>query len=172
MTYTEGTCSNVLAGIHVRLLVADVGALVMPVRKIIGAQIELTSQTVVARRCALGVPCDTRVVTRATSEVVTVPVLRRPLKPQHPTPTPILILTLSPTPTLTPTLTQPLTLTLTLTQPLNPHPNPHPHPTQGNGRTFDFVPPMPNIIPALPDELFYPFTGMGSGTNPNPNPEP
>ena len=88
MTYTEGTCSNVLAGIHVRLLVADVGALVMPVRKIIGAQIELTSQTVVARRCALGVPCDTRVVTRATSEVVTVPARCRPFepKPQHPTP--------------------------------------------------------------------------------------
>ena len=31
----------------------------------------------------------------------------------------------------------------------------------GDGRTFEYVPPMPNIIPALPDDVFYPFTGFG-----------
>ena len=31
----------------------------------------------------------------------------------------------------------------------------------GNGRTFDYVPLMPNLIPALPDDVFYPFTGFG-----------
>ena len=31
----------------------------------------------------------------------------------------------------------------------------------GDGRTFDYVPPMPNLIPALPDDVFYPFTGFG-----------
>ena len=30
-----------------------------------------------------------------------------------------------------------------------------------DGRTFDYVPPTPTIIPALPDDVFYPFTGFG-----------
>ena len=73
MSYVRGECSNVLAGIHVRLLTADVGAVLMPVKKIIGAHITLSSQTVTARRCALGVACDTHIVVRATTEVVDVP---------------------------------------------------------------------------------------------------
>tara|TARA_B110001452_G_scaffold104469_1_gene86601 strand:- start:94 stop:1785 length:1692 start_codon:yes stop_codon:yes gene_type:complete len=97
---TNGQCSNMLSGIHVKILTADVGAVLMPIRKIIGAQIVLTSQTVQPRRCPLGVACDTAVVIRATTEFVVLP---------------------------------------------------------ENGRTFDYVPPMPTIIPALPHDLFYPF---------------
>lgn len=97
---TNGQCSNMLSGIHVKILTADVGAVLMPIRKIIGAQIVLTSQTVKPRRCPLGVACDTAVVVRATTEFVVLP---------------------------------------------------------NDGRTFDYVPPMPTIIPALPHDLFYPF---------------
>ena len=84
-----------LSGIHVQILVADVGAVLMPIRKIIGAQIVLTTQTVKPRRCALGVACNTHVQVRATSEFVVLP---------------------------------------------------------EDGRTFDYVPPTPTIIPALPDD--------------------
>jgi hypothetical protein len=65
---TTQTCSNVLSGIHVRVLTAEVGRVSTPISKVIGAELSFTSRSLSATRCALGAaPCPTVMTTSATT---------------------------------------------------------------------------------------------------------
>jgi len=61
------TCSNVLAGIHLRVLVADVGAIQLPSTKVLGVELILTSRDVAASRAPLGRSSTTVLTTTATA---------------------------------------------------------------------------------------------------------
>ena len=60
-------CTNVLSGMNLRFLVAEVGAVANPIAKVVGAELILTRQTVKAARCALGAQCDTVLSVTATA---------------------------------------------------------------------------------------------------------
>ena len=64
---STATCSNVLTGIHLRVLYADVGSVTVPVSKIVGAELMLTSRSVTAGRSPLGHAADATVTISATS---------------------------------------------------------------------------------------------------------
>lgn len=61
------TCANVLSGIHLKVLTANVGSVTAPATKVIGAQLHLSSQTVSSARCPLGQSCETVVSVTATT---------------------------------------------------------------------------------------------------------
>jgi len=67
------SCRNMLSGIHLHVLSADVGNVLLPVRKVVGARLEVSYQTVSARRCPLGRKCDTTVSVSATTSFTTLP---------------------------------------------------------------------------------------------------
>ncbi|KAL1518606.1 hypothetical protein AB1Y20_002894 [Prymnesium parvum] len=67
------SCRNVLSGIHLKILSADVGNVLLPVRKVIGAQLEITTQTVITRRCAIGRRCNTVFSISASTSFTTLP---------------------------------------------------------------------------------------------------
>uniref|UniRef100_A0A7S2CJF3 Tectonic-1-3 domain-containing protein n=1 Tax=Haptolina brevifila TaxID=156173 RepID=A0A7S2CJF3_9EUKA len=64
---TRQICSNVLSGMSLRVLYSEVGSVNTPIAKVLGAELVFTSRSVSARRCALGVPCDTVISVTATT---------------------------------------------------------------------------------------------------------
>ena len=76
------------------------GNVLLPVRKVVGARLEITSKDVRARRCPIGRRCDTLYSVSASASFTTLPL---------------------------------------------------------DGRTYEFVPSTPKLIPSLPSDFFYPF---------------
>lgn len=70
---TTQSCSNVLSGIRIDVLTADIGEVLRPLRKVVGAQLELSTQTVFARRCAIGRSCNTVFSISASASFTTLP---------------------------------------------------------------------------------------------------
>ena len=60
-------CSNVLSGVHLRVLYTDVGSTSAPVSKVVGAEVLFTERTVAAARNALGLAASTTVTITATA---------------------------------------------------------------------------------------------------------
>lgn len=67
------TCRNMLGGIQLSILSADVGNVLLPVRKVVGAQLQISSQTLTVRNCPLGQQCGSTLSVWATVSFTTLP---------------------------------------------------------------------------------------------------
>mmetsp|Transcript_12103 Transcript_12103/g.34817 ORF Transcript_12103/g.34817 Transcript_12103/m.34817 type:complete len:667 (+) Transcript_12103:27-2027(+) len=67
-------CDNVLSSVEVQILFVEIGALLVPAKKIAGARLKLSSRSVRAARCPLGQPtgqpCHTRYAITASTRFV------------------------------------------------------------------------------------------------------
>ena len=59
-------CANVVDGVHLRVLVTEVGLTSRPVAQVLGAEALVSTRTLAARRAPLGAPADTVLTVTAT----------------------------------------------------------------------------------------------------------